>query len=209
MLYVSVSGSAERETVIEKSRFIAYISHVSGEEEARAFLTRVRKEHPLATHVCWAYVADGAGNMQRYSDDGEPQGTAGIPILGVLKAQKLCETAIAVVRYFGGVKLGAGGLTRAYSGAAADVCGLIEKCEYDDCVKLNVQVEYPQLNALNGFLDRRGVRVMERQHGKEVVCLVAVREREEQAFRAGLIDALRGRVIVGEKERCRCSFPCE
>ena len=103
----------ESEKVIEKSRFLTYSEHVQSEDEAKAFIARIRKMHSLATHVCYAFIADKAGNLQRFSDDGEPQGTAGIPILEVLKAIKLYETAVAVVRYFGGIKLGAGGLVRA------------------------------------------------------------------------------------------------
>ena len=120
MSYKSVAAPCEREKVIEKSRFLTYAAHTAGEEEARAFLASVRAQHPLATHVCYAFIADRLGNLQRFSDDGEPQGTAGMPILNVIKAQELYETTVAVVRYFGGIKLGAGGLTRAYSSCAAE-----------------------------------------------------------------------------------------
>ena len=120
MDFLSVAGEYTAERTIEKSRFLSYVAHAAGEEEARAFLDRVRREHPLSTHVCWAYIGDRLGNLQRFSDDGEPQGTAGMPILGVLKAKELRETAVAVVRYFGGIKLGAGGLTRAYASLAAE-----------------------------------------------------------------------------------------
>ena len=116
----TVYAPHESEKIIEKSRFLTYSTHVESEEEARAFLSGVRKAHSLATHVCYAFIADKIGNLQRFSDDGEPQGTAGVPILEVLKNKKLFETAVAVVRYFGGVKLGAGGLVRAYSSCAAE-----------------------------------------------------------------------------------------
>ena len=98
MDYLSVAGEYTAERTIEKSRFIAFVAHAAGEEAARAYLASVRKLHPLATHVCWAYISDQIGNLQRFSDDGEPQGTAGMPILGVLKAKELRETAIAVSR---------------------------------------------------------------------------------------------------------------
>ena len=94
--------------------------HVESEEEVRAFLARVRTEFPDATHHCYAFVADTLGNLMRFSDDGEPQGTAGMPILDALRGKKLYQTAVVVTRYFGGVKLGAGGLVRAYSGAASE-----------------------------------------------------------------------------------------
>ena len=116
--YLSILSGAECERVIEKSRFLTYAVHVESEEEARAYLALLREKHPLATHICYAFVADRVGNVVRFSDDGEPQGTAGMPILGVLRAKKLFETLVATVRYFGGIKLGAGGLTRAYGGTA-------------------------------------------------------------------------------------------
>ena len=116
----TVYSGRESEKIIEKSRFITYSEHVESEEDARAFIAEIRSQHSLATHVCFAFIADKLGNLQRFSDDGEPQGTAGVPILEVLKAKKLYETVVAVVRYFGGVKLGAGGLVRAYSSAAAE-----------------------------------------------------------------------------------------
>ena len=87
MSYKSVAAPCEREKVIEKSRFLTYAAHTAGEEEARAFLASVRAQHPLATHVCYAFIADRLGNLQRFSDDGEPQGTAGMPILNVIKDQ--------------------------------------------------------------------------------------------------------------------------
>ena len=117
---LTVYGENKSEKIIERSRFITYSKHVESEEEARAFLAEVRAEHSLATHVCYAFICDKLGNLCRFSDDGEPQGTAGMPILEVLKNKGLYQTAVAVVRYFGGVKLGAGGLVRAYSSSAAE-----------------------------------------------------------------------------------------
>ena len=103
--YLSVSDESSSERVIEKSRFITYCQHVESEDEAKAFLAGLHTQHPLATHICYAYICDKVGNFVRFSDDGEPQGTAGMPILNVVKAKKLFETCVAVVRYFGGIKL--------------------------------------------------------------------------------------------------------
>ena len=136
MSYLSVAKPSLYEKVIEKSRFLTYVAHTEDEAAARAFLAEVRAQHPLATHVCYAFVADRIGNLMRFSDDGEPQGTAGMPILGVIRARKLFETGVAVVRYFGGIKLGAGGLTRAYSSSAAEALERAEICEYAVCVEV-------------------------------------------------------------------------
>ena len=118
--YYSVSKNHEKEVVIERSRFIAACAPVKTEEEAKAFVYAVKKKHSAATHNCYAYIVE-RGSVARFSDDGEPQGTAGQPILEVIKNKKLCDTAVVVTRYFGGIKLGAGGLVRAYSQGAKEV----------------------------------------------------------------------------------------
>ena len=199
MAYTSVVGESVSEKTIEKSRFITFVKHVEGEEEARAFLGSVRERHPLATHVCHAFIADKTGNLQRFSDDGEPQGTAGMPILGVLKAQKLCETAVAVVRYFGGIKLGAGGLTRAYAGCAAEAVEAAERRTYETCTEVILRVDYAEVNAAMRFLE--GEEVLSREFGAGASFTVAVREAEAEAFRARARDYLNGRVEFSEGNR--------
>ncbi len=198
-MYLSLKGDTQTERVIEKSRFITYAQHVSGEEEAKERLSGIRAAHPLATHVCYGYIADKTGNLQRFSDDGEPQGTAGMPILGVIKSQKLFETLVAVVRYFGGIKLGAGGLTRAYAGCAADGLERAEICEYDVCVALKVSVNYSESDAL--FRAIEGVPVLLRDFKERVEITVAVREGELDAFRRNLQNALFGRAGFRETDR--------
>ncbi|MCQ2359371.1 MAG: YigZ family protein [Phascolarctobacterium sp.] len=117
-----------KEIIIEKSRFICTLKKVDSEEEAQEFIKAMKKEYWDATHNCSAYIVDALA--QRSSDDGEPSGTAGIPMLEVLKKNELVGTAAVVTRYFGGIKLGAGGLVRAYSGSVAGAikeCGLAER----------------------------------------------------------------------------------
>ena len=125
---LTIAKDIRTEQVISKSRFICSLKKVKTEEEAQEFIKAVKKEFWDATHNCSAYVIDE--QHQRSSDDGEPSGTAGMPMLGVLRKQGLQQVAAVVTRYFGGIKLGAGGLVRAYSGAvanAADVAGLAQK----------------------------------------------------------------------------------
>ncbi len=205
MSYISIVGEAYSEKVIEKSRFLTYCAHVEDEEEAKAFLARVRALHPLATHVCYGFVADRPGNLQRFSDDGEPQGTAGMPILNVIKAQKLVQTAVAVVRYFGGIKLGAGGLTRAYASSASEGLAAAERRTYEPCVKLRIFVDYPQVNAALRFLE--GSEVLARDYAARAEFLVAVRAAAEERFLASLYDCLNGRVETREEGRCDYAFP--
>ncbi len=196
-MYLSAYGESTTEKVIEKSRFITYASHVEGEEQAKDFLECVRSAHPLATHVCYGYIADSTGNLQRFSDDGEPQGTAGMPILNVIKARKLFQTSVAVVRYFGGIKLGAGGLTRAYASSAAEGLDAAEIREYDDCIQLNLTVEYPEVDALIRFLQHENVQES-RTFGENAKFSVSVRKCNCVDFCNRLKDYLKGKVSVQE-----------
>ncbi len=121
MEYLIPVGISKYEHDVKKSRFIAYIKHIESAKEARHWFAEISAEYPDARHICWAYIAGQPGNSeQAMSDDGEPAGTAGKPILNVLQHSDAGEIAAVVVRYFGGIKLGAGGLVRAYSSAAAE-----------------------------------------------------------------------------------------
>ncbi len=204
MGYTSVVGETQTQQTIEKSRFLTYVAHVEGEEEAKAFLARIRALHPLATHVCYGYIADSTGNLQRFSDDGEPQGTAGMPILGVIKSRKLVETAVAVVRYFGGIKLGAGGLTRAYASSASDGCEHAETRLYELCAELLIGVEYSEINALTRFLS--DYEVLDRQFSQRAEFVVAVKAEEKQQFCEKLTDYLNGKAVIAERKRYFYAF---
>lgn len=112
--YYTVSGYAENEIIIQKSRFLTYVNRAQTEEEAQQFIQKIKKMHPGANHNCSAYMIGEHNLIQKANDDGEPTGTAGIPMLEVLKKRDLKDTVIVVTRYFGGIKLGGGGLIRAY-----------------------------------------------------------------------------------------------
>ena len=208
MSFLSVAAPHCAEKIIERSRFLTYCAHTAGEEAARAFLASVRAEHPLATHVCHAYVADRLGNLMRCSDDGEPQGTAGMPILNVLRARKLFECAVAVVRYFGGIKLGAGGLTRAYSGCAAECLDGAPLALWEECSEFVITVDYAQVNALQRFLEGR-CEVRSREFAENARFAVVIRSRGEAAFRAQLADVLGGRVQISGSRQEIAPFPLD
>ncbi|MBQ8374224.1 MAG: YigZ family protein [Clostridia bacterium] len=193
---LTVQGRTESEKIIERSRFLTYSTHVESEEEARAFIAQIRSEHSLATHVCYAFVADKLGNLQRFSDDGEPQGTAGVPMLDVLKNKKLFETAVAVVRYFGGVKLGAGGLVRAYSSCVAENLALAEICSLEPCVEYAIEVDYTGIDGVQKYLSSRPCSLISADYGAKVLFQVAVKKTDGEAFESGLIDYLQGRVEI-------------
>ncbi|MBQ8685992.1 MAG: YigZ family protein [Clostridia bacterium] len=184
----------ESEKIIERSRFIAYSAHVECEEAARAFIAEIRSKHTLATHVCFAFIADKLGNLQRFSDDGEPQGTAGVPILEVLKNKKLFETVVAVVRYFGGVKLGAGGLVRAYSSCAAENLDGADIRVLEVCAEYVISVEYTGIDGVQKYLSSHTCTLLSTDYGERVAFKIAVKKAEEGAFIAGLVDHMQGKV---------------
>ena len=146
--YLTVKDFSQNEIIIEKSKFICSVKRVNNEDEAKEFVAFIRGKYPDATHNCYAYIADENGFYIKFSDDGEPQGTAGMPMLEVLKNKKLFCTATVVTRYFGGVKLGAGGLVRAYADSVVkgvEKCGIIEKI-YSNIVSVSVNFSiYPKI----------------------------------------------------------------
>ena len=195
---LTVFSQHQSEKIIEKSRFITYSKHVESEEEARAFIAKIRSEHSLATHVCFAFISDKLGNLQRFSDDGEPQGTAGMPILEVLKNKKLYETAVAVVRYFGGIKLGAGGLVRAYSSSAAENLDGADIRSLERCKEFEITVEYTQLDSLQKYFGTTDCEQIDIRYEDKVTVLVAVKKRMADEFKSELIDYMQGKVTLKE-----------
>lgn len=193
-------GRHESEKIIEKSRFLTYSAHVESEEEARAFIAEIRSKHSLATHVCYAFISDKTGNLQRFSDDGEPQGTAGVPILEVLKAKKLFETAVAVVRYFGGIKLGAGGLVRAYSSSAAENLDGADIRVVETCVEIAATVDYTGIDGMQKYVSSQPCSLLSTDYGEKVRFVIAVKKKDADGFCEGLVDYMQGRVQV-EKGR--------
>ena len=137
---------------IKKSRFICHVKRVYSEEEARAFITAIKKEHYKATHNCSAFIIGEKSDIKRTSDDGEPSGTAGVPMLGVLEKHNLTNLCVVVTRYFGGIKLGAGGLIRAYAGSVALAIKEIGLVEIKEQAGLRLQLSYSQYQDFTNFL---------------------------------------------------------
>lgn len=202
----TVFADCESEKIIEKSRFLTYCAHVESEEEARAFVAKIRAKHSLATHVCYAFVADKLGNLQRFSDDGEPQGTAGIPILEVIKNKKLFETAVAVVRYFGGIKLGAGGLVRAYSSSASECLDIADIRVLETCVEYCIFVDYTGIDGAQKYISTHTCTLLSTDYGARVAFRVAVKKAQEDAFVSGLVDYMQGRVETQRGEEYYAPF---
>jgi uncharacterized YigZ family protein len=168
---------------------------VEGREEALAVVARLRAEHPAAAHVCWALLAGGHSGM---SDDGEPSGTAGRPILEVLRHHDLDGVLGAVVRYFGGVKLGAGGLVRAYTDAIALAVAGAEKVERIPEVEVRLEADYADAERVRRWAEGEGFPEPAAEYGEAVVLVLRVPEATREAAVAALADLSNGRVRVME-----------
>ena len=204
---ITILSSEPTEKIIEKSRFIGYSGRVESEEEAKAFLAALKEKHPFATHICYAYIADKQGNLQRFSDNGEPQGTAGMPILENLRVRGIVQAIVAVVRYFGGIKLGAGGLTRAYSACAKEQLESAKLCEILPCEKWRLGVEYSAAEGVKKFLARRGIEPLGIEYAAKAEFTLQVREAESESLRAGLNDFLCGKAQIEKLSECDGCFP--
>ena len=194
--YLSVSGDCVTQKIIEKSRFITTSRHVESEEEAKRFISEISSKYADATHNCYAYICDSLGNFLRFSDDGEPQGTAGMPILEVLKSKKLMQTAVVVTRYFGGIKLGAGGLLRAYSGCAAENLDAAQKVNYEVCAESRYIFDYSGVDTAIRYFTESGADVINTEYLNEVIFTVAVKKNGEESFNKEIINRLNGKVKI-------------
>lgn len=192
--YKSLRGECVTQKIIEKSRFITTSRHIEGEEQAKAFIAEISEKYNDATHNCYACIWDNAGNYARFSDNGEPQGTAGMPMLEVIKNNNLFEVAVVVTRYFGGIKLGAGGLVRAYSGCVAENLEAAEKVLYETCRESRYTVDYSCVDAAVRYFSERGANIVNTEYLNEVVFTVAVKKREAEEFDSGLLNRLNGRL---------------
>ena len=195
-MYLSVSGEVVTVKIIEKSRFITTSRHVEGEEQAKAFVEEISAKYSDATHNCYAYICDKYGNFLRFSDNGEPQGTAGMPMLEVIKNKKLFETVVVVTRYFGGIKLGAGGLVRAYSGCVAENLDKAQKVEYVPCTESLYSVGYTLADTASRFFSESGTGVLGTEYSDEVTFRIAVKSQWLESFEASLLNRLNGRVTI-------------
>lgn len=200
--YRTVYEGGEGEIVEKKSRFIAAVKPVSAEDDALAFIESVKKKHWNATHNCFAYVIGERSELARCSDDGEPNGTAGKPMLDVLQGEELRNTAVVVTRYFGGTLLGTGGLVRAYSqavkaGLASSV--IITKIRG---VKLRIGTEYTGLGKIQYILGQKGLRILDSEYADNVKLEVLVPENAVEAVRSDITEGTNGQASMEEGERC-------
>ncbi len=191
--YRYVDGEFEVRIEIKRSIFIATVKGELNADEADEFVKSVRKKYPDATHNCYAYVGDELGNVTRFSDDGEPSGTAGQPILDVLRKQNIVKTAIVVTRYFGGIKLGAGGLVGAYSGAAADGVKAGKISKKVECALLKITSDYPTYATVEKYLRKSGAMIDDIDYSDDVTAKIYVPIDDKNAFIQSVSEASLGR----------------
>lgn len=201
--YRYIDGEYEVKIEIKRSIFIATVKGELNAEEAEEFVKSVRKKYPDATHNCYAYVGDELGNMTRFSDDGEPSGTAGQPILDVLRKQNIVKSAIVVTRYFGGIKLGAGGLVGAYSDTASKGVKAGKVSQKVLCTQIRISADYPTFAVLDKYVRKSGAVVEGVEYGQDVECKAYVPEDDVDVFVASLRELSGGKADVtatGDKE---------
>lgn len=197
--YITVKGEAVAEIVEKKSRFIASVCHVETEAEALAFLDRIRSENRMARHNVYAYILREDSRV-RYSDDGEPQKTAGLPTLEAIQHAGLTDVIVVVTRYFGGILLGTGGLVRAYTQSTQAGLDAAEKVTVSRCVDVIVDISYPLYEQALRVIEESGAKVSRTDFTDEVRLSLLMLEGTEEDLLLKLTELCRGqqRVCVGE-----------
>ena len=202
--YTTVLLGAEGFYEEKKSRFLSYVFEVKDEQEIEAYLVSVRKQHYSATHHCYAYVLGKDGAVSKCSDDGEPQKTAGYPILSVIQGQSLVNILVIVVRYFGGTLLGTGGLVRAYTNAAKDGIEksvLIRKTPAD---LLSVTCDYNAVGKLQYFFAAQGYRPLSSDYGADMRFSIPIERSETKQFTEKVTDLTQGKVKIEKVQEVWC-----
>ena len=194
MIYKTLFQSAETEYTINKSRFIGAAAPVSSSEEALAFLEKYRAAYRDATHHCYAYVIGKNSGIMRYSDDGEPGGTAGLPIMEVIKARGVVDCCVVVTRYFGGILLGAGGLVRAYTHSCAQALNSAGVCEMHPTEKWIFDVTYPLWDKVRYHLESLPVKLEDTQYASSVSFELLMKSSDREFVSSELTRVTDGRI---------------
>ena len=199
MEFRTIKEDGQVQEEIKKSRFICHAKRVYSEEEARDFITAIKKEHYKATHNCSAFIIGERSEIKRTSDDGEPSGTAGVPMLGVLENHDLTNVCVVVTRYFGGIKLGAGGLIRAYAGNVALAVKEIGIIEVKEQAGIAIQMSYPQYQEYSNFLKEHDLMELETNFTDQVDTMIYVDKEEKENIKAALVEFFNGKVTLTDQ----------
>ncbi|WP_442636952.1 YigZ family protein [Rossellomorea marisflavi] len=198
--YYTVKGPGENEIVIERSRFIAHVARAETEEEAQAFIADIKKQHWSANHNCSAYMIGENNLIQKANDDGEPSGTAGVPMLEVLKKRDLKDTVVVVTRYFGGIKLGAGGLIRAYGKSTSEGLNATGVVERKLMRIMKTKIDYTWLGKVENEVRSSHYQLKEIYYLDAVEVEVYVEEAAKDGFTSWMIELTNGQGEISEGE---------
>ena len=199
MEFRTIKEDGQVQEEIKKSRFICHAKRVYSEEGARDFITAIKKEHYKATHNCSAFIIGERSEIKRTSDDGEPSGTAGVPMLGLLENHNLTNICVVVTRYFGGIKLGAGGLIRAYAGSVALAVKEIGIIEIKEQVGIAIQMSYTQYQEYNNFLKEHTLMELDTNFTDQVDTMIYVDKEEKENIKAALVEFFNGKVTLTDQ----------
>ncbi|WP_073582182.1 YigZ family protein [Vibrio quintilis] len=196
--YLIPSDSVQYEEEIKKSRFLTYLHHTPGTDLAKQYICQIRALHPGARHHCWAFVAGVPENsmLWGFSDDGEPSGTAGKPILSQLSGSGIGEITAVVVRYSGGIKLGTGGLVKAYGGGVQQALKQIQVVEKKVTTAVKVTLDYELLSVVRPVIENFQAKEVDAQYLHNVILLIEIEVLHLEEFKQAIINKSRARVVV-------------
>lgn len=192
--YLTIKTTGTAEIIIKKSQFICNVARCNTKEEAENFINQIKTLHRQATHNCFAYMVGENDQIKRQSDNGEPAGTAGVPILDVLEKMQLHDTVVVVTRYFGGIKLGTGGLIRAYSKAASNgirQTGVVKKVLQQ---QVSLTLSYPNLGKLQNFLETKQIPIITTDYSENVKVLLALDQTAIPSFTAQITELFNAQI---------------
>ena len=207
MEFRTIKEDGQVQEEIKKSRFICHIKRVTTEEEARNFIQAVKKEHYKATHNCSAFILGEQSEIKRSSDDGEPSGTAGVPMLGVLENHQLTNVCAVVTRYFWGIKLGAGGLIRAYAGNVALAIKEIGIVHIKEQLGLRIALSYSQYQELPNFLKANHLQEQDTSFTEQVQTTIFVDKDDKESVIESLIELFNGKIDIVEQGLRKVEVP--
>ncbi|MDK2843409.1 MAG: hypothetical protein PWP69_201 [Enterococcus sp.] len=194
--YFTIYQNGEHQIEIKKSKFICHLFRIENEEQVKEYIAKIKKEHYKANHNCSAYMLGENFEIQRSSDDGEPSGTAGVPMLEVLKKNQLQNTLAIVTRYFGGIKLGAGGLIRAYSTSVSEALKEIGIVQGKLQQLLDITIDYHQLGKLQNYLENEQISIQEIDYLEQITVKVAIDINQCESFQNALIDLFNNQLSI-------------
>ena len=195
-LYRSVYEYGEAEYIIEKSRFIAHVSPAETPEEARLFISGIKEKYKDATHNVPAFVCGAGSEHQWASDDGEPQGTSGMPVLKLITAEGLTNVAVVITRYFGGIKLGTGGLARAYTHAAKLGIEAAGICDVKESTLLKYSFDYTYLSKITNYASDRGFDLGDIEYTDSVSAVISCPKEETERLKSAVSDMTSGKAVL-------------